>query len=484
MGSVNVKEPKGNAEKRRNRPSSIRRRGMLVTTAMALIVALLAISVFTVTVFTRTYREMEGELTLRAEKEADLFSSYISRTHEDYLRSAASLAGSFEDRNRLELQFLSPEGQVEISSMGISGGNVGADADVKDAVRGGKTSCRRISSAATRERIMAASVPLPYSDGSIAGVVRVVSSLRAVENALVQRCLAAACMALGVWALVFVSNWIFLNTITRPISSLTSVAQRIAGGSYGAKVEKQYNDEIGELTDTINNMSQKLAQTEKLQTEFISSVSHELRTPLTAITGWAETIVFDENMSEDSRRGLEIITREAARLTKMVEDLLEFTRIQDGRFTLHMGEINLPVLVEDTLYTYSELFKQEGMSVSYDPPDEDYPDIPGDGERLSQVLLNLLDNACKYGRSGKRIEISLDRGDSTQSVSVRDFGPGVPADELPKIKNRFYKGSGKERGNGIGLAVCEEIVTRHNGRLVICNAESGGLLVTVTLPTE
>ena len=457
---------------------------MLVITTLVLTVALLAVGVFTTLVYTRTYAEMSDALRFRAESVAGLFSSYISRTHEDYLRSATSLCANFENRNTLDLQFLSPEGTVEVSSSGIAGGNVLADADVTAALESRSTQCHRGASTATGERIMAACTPLHYTDGSIAGLVRVVTSLRVVEQTLWESWTTAALIALGVWALVFLSNWLFLNTITRPISSLTAVAQRIAGGSYGAQVEKQFNDEIGTLTDTINNMSQKLAQTEKLQTEFISSISHELRTPLTAITGWAETMAFDENMSDDSRKGLEIITREASRLTKMVEDLLEFTRIQDGRFTLRMGVINLPELVENTLFTYSELFKQAGMTVSYEPPEEDYPDIPGDEERLSQVLLNLLDNACKYGRSGKKIEVALKRTEVSQAVSIRDHGPGVPADELPKIKNRFYKGSSKERGNGIGLAVCEEIVSRHNGKLMIYNAEGGGLLVTVTLPAE
>ena len=147
-----------------------------------------------------------------------------------------------------------------------------------------------------------------------------------------------------------------------------------------------------------------------------------------------------------------------------------------------MDTINLPELVEDTLYTYSELFRQEGMEVSYTPPEEDFPDIPGDGARLSQVLLNILDNACKYGRSGKHIEVALKMTGDAQAVSVRDHGPGIPPDELPHVKTKFYKGSSKERGNGIGLAVCEEIVSRHNGKLTIYNAEGGGLLVTVTLP--
>ena len=481
MGAVNTKNT---PERKRRKKSSIRRRGMLMITLLILTAALLVVGVFTALVYTRTYGEMSAALTLRVENEANLFRRYVSRTREDYLRSADALALNFEDRNVLELQFLSPEGLVEISSTGIAGGTVRTDADVAAALADGSTQCRRGRATLTGERIMAAAAPLHFSDGSVAGVVRVVTSLRVVEDELTQSCLTALEVALGVWALVLIANWFFLGTITRPISSLNSVAQRIAGGSYGAKVEKQFNDEIGELTDTINNMSQKLAQTEKLQTEFISSVSHELRTPLTAITGWTETMAFDESMSEDSRKGLEIITRETSRLTKMVEDLLEFTRIQDGRFTLRMGEINLPELVEETLCTYSELFKQAGMTVSYDPPEEDYPNIPGDGERLKQVVLNLLDNACKYGRSGKKIDIALKRTEVSQGVSIRDYGPGVPPDELPKIKNRFYKGSSKERGNGIGLAVCEEIVSRHNGKLMIYNAEGGGLLVTVTLPAE
>ena len=124
------------------------------------------------------------------------------------------------------------------------------------------------------------------------------------------------------------------------------------------------------------------------------------------------------------------------------------------------------------------------MEVSYDPPEDIYPEIPGDPARLSQVLLNLLDNACKYGREGKRIEVAVKMTAAAQAVSVRDHGPGIPPDELPKVKNKFYKGSSKERGNGIGLAVCDEIVTRHNGKLTIYNADGGGLLVTVTLPSQ
>jgi signal transduction histidine kinase len=112
---------------------------------------------------------------------------------------------------------------------------------------------------------------------------------------------------------------------------------------------KKYDDEIGELTDTINEMSVKIGQAEKVQSEFISSVSHELRTPLTAITGWSETLMYDQNIQGDSRRGVEIISKEAARLTKMVEDLLEFTRVQDGQFKLSVVQMDLAGQLEDSL---------------------------------------------------------------------------------------------------------------------------------------
>ncbi|MBQ0133683.1 MAG: hypothetical protein KBS46_00855, partial [Clostridiales bacterium] len=212
---------------------SIRARGMRLITVLVLSAALLAVGAFTLLLFTRTYADMSSTLQERANTEATLFRSYISRTREDYLRTASALAAGFSDRNILELQFISTEGEVEISSTGIAGGSVLHDADVQAAFRTAELSCERCSASATGERIMAASAPLCYSDGSVAGLVRVVTSLRSAERRLMQTCLTAALVGLGVLMLVFISNWLFLNTITRPIVSLTNVAQRIAGGSYG-----------------------------------------------------------------------------------------------------------------------------------------------------------------------------------------------------------------------------------------------------------
>ena len=166
----------------------------------------------------------------------------------------------------------------------------------------------------------------------------------------------------------------------------------------------------------------------------------------------------------------------------MVEELLEFSKMEDGRFTLQLEEMDLQAEFEDAIFTYRELFRQEGIELRYEPGEEILPPISGDPERLKQVFCNVLDNAAKHGGSGKRIDTAIARDEDQVVITIRDYGPGIPAEELPHVKYKFYKGSSKARGSGIGLAVCDEIITRHEGTLDIDNAEGGGCIVTIHLP--
>ena len=463
---------------------SIRTRGMAVSTGLVLVLVVLAVFAYAVSLRAYYYSAARASLQAKAETASAFFTEYINRTYAEYYQSAYNYADNFEDKNRLELQFVDTSGHIEISSTGITAGTIPGSDDVHSALSSGRISFWQGRHSSTGERVMAVSAPLSASDGTVVGVMRYITSLKLINRAVSKSGLMAGGLGLLVVLVVFFFNWFFLRTITVPIASLTALSRRIAEGSYGTHVEKEYDDEIGELTDVINDMSQKLSKAERIQTEFISSVSHELRTPLTAITGWSETLAYDDAIQGDSRRGIEIISREAARLTKMVEELLEFTRIQDGRFTLHVSTVDFPALVEDCLFTYNELFRKEGIDVTYLPCSEDIPEIPGDPERLSQVVLNVLDNACKYGRSGRKIDVSVGMDETSVYCAIRDYGPGIPPDELPQVKKKFFKGSSKERGNGIGLAVCEEIVTRHNGVLDIVNAPGGGVCVTINLPRK
>ena len=226
----------------------------------------------------------------------------------------------------------------------------------------------------------------------------------------------------------------------------------------------------------------RLNETEKVQAEFISSLSHELRTPLTAINGWSETILTGENLDESTRRGVRIIQRESDRLTGMVMDLLDFTKIQDGRLTLNMENVDLRAEFEDTVFMYGSRLSQDGIELVYLDNDQDIPEISCDPKRMRQVFLNILDNAAKHGGEGKRIEAEIVNNSGFVRIRIRDFGPGIPAAELSLVKKKIYKGSSKARGSGIGLAVCDEIVQMHGGELTLQNAVDGGTEVFVDLP--
>lgn len=315
---------------------------------------------------------------------------------------------------------------------------------------------------------------------TLAGILCVLLAVLFALRGKTAASLVFAALTAGIF--IFSDFW-FRARVANPILGLGDTARRIAEGSYGTLAEKRSGDEIGTLTDALNDMSVKIGAASKTQADFISSVSHELRTPLTAITGWGETLLYDEAIQGDSRRGVQIISKEAGRLTSMVEELLEFTRIRDGRFTLNVETVDLRTVVGDVVFTYGELMRGEDMRFVYDLPDEAIPPITGDPRRLQQVVLNILDNAIKYGRGGD-VEISLRQDGEYVALSVRDHGPGIPPEDLSHVKERFFKGSAKERGSGIGLSVCDEIVTRHGGRLIIANAETGGTLVTVLLPVR
>ena len=459
----------------------IRRRWLVNSVAIVLLILALAIGAFAAMLWSYYYDGTASDLRGKANSSANGFRMY---TRTDYRAAAQQTVNSYEDKGKLELQFLDTSGAVLYSGNDLTAGSTPSTPDIQQAVSERATKSWRGRDPDTGERILAASSPVIYQ-GEVVGVIRYVTSLSNIDRQFTFAMTVIAAIGLAIFAMVYFSNLYFVRSIVEPLAGITEIAQVIADGSYGVQIEKKFDDEIGELTDAINNMSLKIRQSEKTQSEFISSVSHELRTPLTAITGWAETIQSGELRSgADIRKGMAIIVSEAKRLSNMVEELLEFSRIEDGRFTLSVEPLDLKAELEDAVYTYTEFFRKEGITLEYtDGPEEMLP-ISGDPERLRQVFCNLLDNAAKHGGVGKRIHVTLFREEKQAVIKVRDYGPGAPEEELPYLKNKFYKGSSKARGSGIGLAVCEEIITRHEGTLEVGNAEGGGFLVTIRLPLE
>ena len=463
--------------------TGIERRWIRNNVSIVIAMVLCFVIVFSVSFSAYCVSNLRVGLEEKARTTTDFFESYINQSYNEYYQSCIRVAQNFEEKNYLELQFISTSGKIVASSYGQWAGEAPKTSDVAEAIATREINSFHGRNPSTGERIMAVSSPMIYSNGEVIGVLRYVTSMRNVDKQIGMAVCIAVLLGLFVISFVLYSSRFFIRSILEPVSEITATAKRIAAGSYGARIQKQQDDEIGELADTINEMSDKISQAERMQTEFISSVSHELRTPLTAITGWGETLLASETMDpEETRRGMAIILREARRLTGMVEELLVFTRMQDGRFHINVEMADLLSEFEDTVFMYGKRLNQDGIQLEYLENDDDIPEIPCDVSRMRQVFLNILDNAAKHGGEGKRIVAQIHRQGASVVITIRDFGPGIPEDELPLVKQKFYKGSSKARGNGIGLAVCEEIVTMHGGTLTLCNAEGGGTLVTISLP--
>lgn len=462
----------------------LRKRYMMTTMLVILFIVVVAVTAYSLSMMNSVYMNLREGLHAKAKTATDFFANYITRTYAEYYDSANMYVNSFDDVNRLELQFINTAGRIELSSHSMIAGSMPGTQDIADALSTGKISPWEGYSDSTGEHIMSVSAPMTYSNGQIIGVMRYVTSLRPADKLVRTNVLVAVAAGAAMMLIVAIISMVFLSSVVEPMREITAAAKQISGGSYGIQIGSHYRDEMGDMVKAINEMSLKISQSEKAQTEFISSVSHELRTPLTAITGWAETIIYDENLDEEEKRGVGIILQEARRLTKMVEELLEFTRMQDGRFTLNAQPCDVAAELEDSIFAYRELLKQDDMRIEYEPCDEELPLINGDPARLRQVFYNLFDNAAKYARDGKRISVSTRTDGENVFLYFRDYGPGVPEDELERVKMKFYKGSSKERGSGIGLAVCDEIIKYHGGDLTLSNARGGGLLVTIRIPIE
>ncbi len=462
----------------------LRRRWLVNTVAVACALGVVCVLLIMAFFAVHYYSSMESDMRTRARSTTEFFADSLSQNYKDYYQSCITYAQTFEDRNFIELQFINAEGRMVASSYGSWIGKAPATPDVAEAVAT-RGICSYVGkNPQTGERIMAVSSPMIYSNGEVIGVLRYVTSTDKMDRQIVTvGAVSFGALSIVVLIMLFSSNY-YIRSILVPLGEIIDKSQKIANGSYGIQIQTQFDDEIGDLAQMINEMSLKISENEKIQRDFISSLSHELRTPLTAITGWSETLLGSDKLDNDTRRGVRIIHREADRLTGMVVDLLDFTRLQDDKMTLNMETVDIRAEFEDTVFMYGSRLADEGISLKYEDNDEEIPEISCDPQRLRQVFLNILNNAVKHGGEGKLIDAGIVYRDDYVNVYIRDYGPGIPEDELPLVKKKFYKGSSKARGTGIGLAVSDEIVQMHGGELILENALTGGTLVTVRLPAS
>ena len=459
-------------------------KGRWLVNSLSFVVVILAVIIIFVSVGISSYyySSIRDNLKNRVHSTVSSIRDNFTSTYDQYLSGIRQYALSYEDKDKVELQFIDTSGRIILSTSELTADSVPSTDDADRALWENRVCSWSGDDPMTGERIMSLSEPIFSSRGELIGAVRMISSLETAEKQITIVILASIAACFLFLLLVIASNSYFIRSILIPVTRINEVAKEIAAGQYGMRLHKTYDDEIGQLCDSINNMSDEIAKAERIKNEFISSVSHELRTPLTAIAGWSETLTsMGAQNPEDVMLGLDIIQKESRRLTQMVEELLDFARMESGRMTLNIEIFDLSRELYEAVYMYENLLQSSGMTLHYKKEPDSYI-VSGDRHRMKQVFLNVIDNAAKYGMSGGKIEISLYRQEDTIVICVRDWGNGIPEAELPFVKEKFYKGSSKQRGSGIGLAVTDEIVRMHNGSLDITSRVGAGTAVYIKIP--
>lgn len=397
---------------------------------------------------------------------------------------------SFSDKDKMELMAIDYDGMIVLTSSGFSPDYAIRMPDYDDAMQKQETYGYSTSRTENGERIMAVSFPITNISEEYSAI-RVVTSLETIDNTIAAFVLGVTIVAIAVLLLLGLSDLYFVGSILRPIREINSNTEKFALGDFSARINQESEDEIGELCAGINHMADELSAAEAMKNEFISSVSHELRTPLTAIKGWAETLTDmagDENTEADPvmmQKGLHIIVGETERLSEMVEELLDFSRMQSGHFSLQMDTMDVLAELGDAVLIYMERAKKDRIRVIYEEP-EMLPFVYGDKNRIRQVFINIIDNAIKYSDPDGLVQITAEATEDNSAVRiiVQDHGCGIKQSDLGKVKTKFYKPNHTRRGSGIGLAVADELVTLHNGTLDIESEEGVGTTVTITLPAK
>lgn len=429
------------------------------------------------------YNSVKQTLMSQANTVSTLLSKYAADSSVDYRREVRNLIENFAERSRMELMALDADGNVLTTSSGFE---ITEQIEMPDfvAALSSPDGYGEFQGKISSENIYAITVLSPAGDESLAAV-RLIVSLSRVDRSIVTLIAIALFVGVAIIFFMVLSGSYFISSIVIPVGEITKTARKIAQGNFSTRLEKKNDDEIGDLCEAINYMAEELANAEKLKNDFISSVSHELRTPLTAIKGWSETI--RDSGGDDPEtiaKGMRVIISETDRLALMVEELLDFSRMQSGRLKLNIEKVDLLAELEEAYLMYTEKAKRENIKLSFEEQVE-AAIVMADRNRLRQVFINIIDNAIKYSAESKNaaVDIGVFAVEGHFVIHVTDNGCGISNADLPHIKQKFYKANYTKRGSGIGLAVADEIISLMQGTLTLTSVLGKGTTVTITVPS-
>ncbi len=466
--------------------SGITKRWVL-NTLCVIVVVLLGFVLVALMLFKEQYYEAV-RMTLNS-RATGMVQSYFDLSAADsdeaFNMRAKEYVEDFNDKSIMEVWVIDRRGNVVVSSSGFSVANeVYPDYLSAKTAKSGRADW--VGKTQSGERVMALTFMLNGARGQQQGAVRYIISLEDIDRQLETVFVLLLILALVILSFVTISGMFFVRSIVNPVQQINETALKIAQGDLSARIEtREYEDEIGQLSETINHMARELNETNRLKNEFLSTVSHELRTPLTAIKGWGETLLSTPN--EDAvlqEKGLQVIIRESERLTQLVEELLDFSRMESGNMPMRMEVFDVCAVLDEVITVFNARAVRENIHLEYHLPTAPVY-MRGDGNRIKQVFFNVLDNAFKYSAADAHVLVNayLPNPQSV-AVTVSDTGCGIAQADLPHVTEKFYKANTAVRGSGIGLAVVNEIVSLHGGILGIQSELGQGTTVSVLLPIQ
>lgn len=349
------------------------------------------------------------------------------------------------------------------------------------AARRGEVGIWRGQNYVSSERMLAVCAPL-YADDELVAILRYTVSTEKTYHII--NIILFYCLVTGIIIITLVPSF-FAPLVRRalaPLEAVNDTAESLINSEFPSRLVKPTEEEISRVAAIYNSMFDQIERTEQVQNEFISSISHELRTPLTAIKGWGETLNSGGLDDPDEiKLGLSIIGKEAERMIGLVEDLLDFSHLQAGRISLNLEMVSINELVGEVHALLSVKAAKKSVALAMELGGG-LPEMEADGNRLKQVLLNLLDNSLKFTPMGGSITVCSHRYGEAVEISVIDTGPGIAAQDLPNILSKFVKVDNRSPGSGLGLSIANEIVTLHGGQLLLSSEVGKGTTATVRLP--
>lgn len=449
-------------------------------TLIILITVSLLEGLFLITLHHYYYRSIEELLRDRMESAQQLYRHQVY--YPTFTERSRMMMNQVSSDPAIEIQFIDGKGNFILSSSGfaVQGLALIDGEDVRQALKG-ESKLAIFTDSQSGERQMAFAAPL-ITENHLDGVIRYVTSIDQVDTTYGRLVIWA--IAIGGMVVLFVTIFsrLLARSIIRPIEELTHVASQMAEGRYSLRASYPREDEIGNLAHTLNYLAKGIVKSNQLKNEFISSISHELRTPLTSIKGWSETLLLGDLKDErETRTGLEVIVKESNRLTGLVEELLDFSKLQSHHLEIEKEEVNLLDLLHDVYRQFQTRAQQLGITWVVALPST-IPPIIGDENRLKQVLINVVDNAFKFSSRGSQVHWTTNVEEQQIRIEIKDEGCGIPPSELPYVFEKFYKGEAKQAGSGLGLAISAEIIQRHGGTITASSDGLHGTLITILLP--